>query len=57
MGTPPKWVVDINPHLNDVHQRAPNYNPYLHDFSVSLCIFSLGTGAEMVDVAILLAGV
>ena len=21
---PEKWLVDINPHLNDVHQRVPN---------------------------------
>ena len=23
---PEKWLVDIKPHLNDVHQRAPKYN-------------------------------
>ena len=26
--SPEKWLVVINPHLNDVHQRVPNQNLY-----------------------------
>ena len=25
---PEKWLVDYNPHLNDVHQRIPNEESY-----------------------------
>ena len=27
-GPPEKWLVDINPRLNGVHQRVPKYNSY-----------------------------
>ena len=32
---PPKWLVDMDPHVNDVQQRAPKLSsdPYAYDFT------------------------